>query len=137
MTARADPRSGGSHRDHPSEIPASDSSRLNLVHIAGHQLDARVLEGLAGAVVHRDPAHDVHHVSLLRRDDVVIGLPAHAAGDIGELSGKLSRLVSCDAAIPDAASGCVSDVRSGKTGVPGIPKRNWPPTSMIGSSCVG
>ena len=34
-------------------------SRLNFVHIAGHELDAGVFEGFAGFVVHSDPAYDV------------------------------------------------------------------------------
>src|ERR1019366_3800070 len=68
-------------------------SRLNLVHVASHELDARVLEGLAGLVVHGDPAHDVVQVAFLGRNDVVVGLPAHAAGDIGKFSGKFSGCV--------------------------------------------
>ena len=50
--------------------------RLNLVHVPSHQLDARVLEGLAGLVVHGDPADDVDQVAFLGRDDVVVGLPS-------------------------------------------------------------
>ena len=76
---------------HPD--PSTDPSRLNLVHVPGHELYARVLECLAGLVVHGDPTHDVDQVALLGRNDVVVGLPAHPASDVGKLGGKFSGFV--------------------------------------------
>src|ERR1035437_3058735 len=73
--------------------PPVAHARLNFIHVPGHELDARVLEGLAGLVVHGDPAHDVDQVALLGCDNVVVGLPAHAAGDVGKLGGKFPGFV--------------------------------------------
>ena len=68
-------------------------SGLNFVHISRHQLDARVLESPAGAVVHGDPADDFDDITFLWRHDVVVGLPAHSTGDVGELGGKFSAFI--------------------------------------------
>src|ERR1700704_3816609 len=59
-------------------------SRLELVHISGHELDVSVGKGLARLVVERYPADDIEQVAADGRDDVVVGVPAHAAGHVTE-----------------------------------------------------
>jgi len=66
--------------------------RLHLIHIAGHQLDVRAIELFAALVVERRPAHQIHGVADLRRDDIVIGAPAHTAGNIAQFGIEFRRL---------------------------------------------
>src|SRR5258706_11204192 len=64
---------------------------FKLVDVSGEQLDTGVLEGLTALVVHGDPAGHVELIGLVLLigvvgdDQVVIGLPAHAAADVGNL----------------------------------------------------
>ena len=67
------------------EVSRAARRRLDPRHVACHQLDAGVLEVFAAHVFEGDPADDVEGVALLRRDRVVVCLPAHPAGEVGEL----------------------------------------------------
>ena len=58
--------------------------RLELIDVSGHELDVGVGKGLSGLVVQRHPAHDIQQVAVDGRDHIVVGVPAHAAGDIAE-----------------------------------------------------
>ncbi len=80
--------------------PAGQGARLNLVDVAGHQLDVCVLKRLAALVAHGDPAHHVEKIGLAFRvvgdHQVVVGLPAHAAGDVGDFGVELAGIVGLE-----------------------------------------
>ena len=59
--------------------------RLQLVHIARHQLDLCLFESCTALVFECHPADDVDHVALVSSDDVVVRLPAESSSDIGNL----------------------------------------------------
>ena len=44
-----------------------------------------LLEALAALVVHRHPADKIEHIAMRRSNNVVVGLPLHAAGDVAQL----------------------------------------------------
>src|SRR4051794_2397771 len=69
LLGHSGPRSDrtGRYRYHLGKVPATDSG-LDLIHIPSHQLDARILEGLASAVAHCDPTDDVNEIALLGRN---------------------------------------------------------------------
>ncbi len=104
---------------------------LHLVHIAGHQLDLGLLEGGAAFILEGHPADDVDGVALFGGDDVVIGLPGQAAGDVGEFGVELGGLGGVDR----PRQGRVEDgvvAERGKDRLAG--QQNWSflSTSMIG-----
>ena len=70
--------------------------RAHLVHIAGHQLDPRVIELLTALVIERHPADQIERVARLRRHHVVIGVPGHAAGHVAQLGIELRRHAGVD-----------------------------------------
>src|SRR5260370_14830573 len=68
-----------------TELRLIHSLRLRPRHIAGHELDGRILEILAAHILERHPSDEVERVALFGGDDVVSRLPAHAAREVGEL----------------------------------------------------
>ena len=70
---------------HRSERVERLALRPRPRHVAGHELDACVLEVLSAHVLQGDPADDVERVARFRRDGVVVGLPPHPSRQVGEL----------------------------------------------------
>ena len=67
--------------------------RNNLINVAGHQLDASIVEIFAGLVVDGDPAHQIDDVAFGRRHNVVIRVPVQPAGNVTQLAAAGARLV--------------------------------------------
>ena len=88
-------RSSRIHGHRPHRLPRLHA-RLDLVNVARHELDAGTLEDFSGPVVDSHPAHNIDHVAFFRRNDVVIRLPAHPAGDVRKLCGNFARLIGCN-----------------------------------------
>ncbi len=58
---------------------------LDLADIASHELDASLLEVLAALIVDCHPADEIELLAIFRGYEVVVGLPAHASGNVTEL----------------------------------------------------
>ena len=100
----------GIHRHRLHHVAASPHQpvlRLNLVHVARHQLDLRVAERRPAVVVHRDPAEYVHIVTLLRRDEVVVRLPRESARDVAHLGVELRRFRRLQQPVERGLENCV------------------------------
>src|SRR6266850_1192962 len=67
--------------------------RRSLVHIACHQLEARIAKGFATLIVEGHPADELEHIGFRRRNHVITCPPVHAAGHIAELRRDSTRLV--------------------------------------------
>ena len=63
---------------------------LNAMDVASNQLETRIGEGAAAVVVQRDPAFEIQTAFVFAQEHVVIGVPIHAAGQVGNLDGLLA-----------------------------------------------
>ncbi len=79
-----------------SVAPGINTALLDFVDVAGHQFDVRVAKRFAALVVEGDPADEFEVISFGRSDDVVTGLPSHAAGDVAEFRAGFAGLVGCE-----------------------------------------
>ena len=67
--------------------------RLNLAHIARHQLDPRIIKSFPALVVHGDPAHQVNDIAFIGSDDVVVRFPGQPPSNVGKLGANRPSLI--------------------------------------------
>ncbi len=68
--------------------------RQQFVHVARHQLQTSVAKSLAALIVERDPTDEFKNAGFWWRDDVITGLPIHAAGYVAEFRGRRTGLIA-------------------------------------------
>jgi hypothetical protein len=64
---------------------------LDLVDIAGHQLDASIFEALAAVIADRYPANEIKFLTIVYSYKIVVGFPTETCGNIAKFGIELAR----------------------------------------------